>query len=142
MLLSSAFLPRSFVDDLFLASLLEVISLRISWGVIVQVKSGHVKSSDISELAWTTQREKAALGVFITLEQPTKPMITEALSAGYYESPYWGKFPRIQILTIADLLKDAKVNMPPPYGTFKQAQRVRQNGTDIEQNELFESEKA
>jgi site-specific DNA-methyltransferase (adenine-specific) len=112
-----------------------------SKSVIIQVKSGHVKSSDISELAWTTQREKAAIGVFITLEQPTKPMITEALSAGHYESPYWGKFPQIQILTIAELLKGAKVNMPPPYGTFKQAQKVKQNGTGIEQNALFENER-
>ncbi len=85
------------------------------------------------------ERENAAIGVFITLEPPSKDMIAEAVSAGSYESSYWGKCPRIQILTIADLLKGAKVNMPPQYGTFKQAQRVKQNGTGVEQNELFES---
>ncbi len=53
-------------------------------------------------------------------------MITEAISAGYYESPGWNqKYPRIQIITIAELLKGAKVDMPPQYGTFKQAQKVR-----------------
>ena len=107
--------------------------------VLVQVKSGHVKSGDIRDLRGTVERENAAIGVFITLEPPSKDMITEAVSAGNYDSPYWGKIPRIQILTIADLLKGAKVNMPTPYGTFKQAQKVKQDGAGVEQNELFES---
>ncbi len=93
--------------------------------VIVQVKSGHVKSGDIRDLVGTVQRENAAIGVFITLEPPSKDMLNEAASAGFYESPHWKKCPRMQILTIADLLKGAKVNMPPQYGTFKQAQKVQ-----------------
>jgi site-specific DNA-methyltransferase (adenine-specific) len=93
--------------------------------VLVQVKSGHVKSGDIRDLRGTVERENAAIGVFITLEPPTADMTKEAVSAGYYHSPAWGKdFPRIQILTIADLLKDAEVKMPPQFGTFKQAQKV------------------
>jgi hypothetical protein len=52
-------------------------------------------------------------------------MNTEAVSAGFYNSPGWGqRYPKIQILTIADLLKGTEVKMPPPFGTFKQAQRV------------------
>jgi len=52
-------------------------------------------------------------------------MITEAVSAGSYESPgRHQKYPRIQLKTIAELLKGAKVDMPPQYGTFKQAQKV------------------
>lgn len=105
--------------------------------VLVQVKSGHVKSGDIRDLRGTVEREKAALGVFITLEPPSKDMITEAVSAGFYESPHWGKCPRIQILTISDLLKGAKVNMPPQHGTFKQAQRVK-GEAEAEQVGLFE----
>jgi len=103
--------------------------------VLVQVKSGHVKSGDIRDLRGTVERENADIGVFITLEPPSKDMITEAVSAGSYESPYWGKCPRIQILTIADLLKGAKVNMPPAHGTFRQAQRVKSD-TGVEQVEL------
>lgn len=95
--------------------------------VVVQVKSGHVKSGDIRDLAGTLKREEAAIGIFITLEEPTRDMTTEAVSAGFYHSPGWGKdFPRIQILTISKLLHGAEVQMPPQFGTFKQAQRVQQ----------------
>jgi len=96
--------------------------------VLVQVKSGHVRSGDIRDLRGTVQREQAAIGVFITLEEPSRDMITEAVSAGYYHSPGWNKdYPCIQILTINDLLHNrAEVKMPPQSGTFKQAQRVQQ----------------
>jgi site-specific DNA-methyltransferase (adenine-specific) len=46
--------------------------------VLVQVKSGHVKSGDIRDLIGTVQREQAAIGVFITLEEPSRDMKTEA----------------------------------------------------------------
>ncbi len=104
--------------------------------VLVQVKSGHVKSGDIRDLVGTVQRENAALGVFITLEPPSRDMSTEAVTAGYYESPWTGqKYPRIQIRTIAELLKGTRIEMPSQYGTFKQAQRVKQDGAG--QEELF-----
>ncbi len=96
---------------------------------IVQVKSGKVSSRDIRDLVGTVEREKAAIGVFITLEPPTRDMETEAVSAGYYESPGWGQgYPRIQILTIEALLGGQKVDMPPSFGTFKQAERVKPQG--------------
>lgn len=105
--------------------------------VLVQVKSGHVKSGDIRDLVGTVQRENAAIGVFITLEPPSRDMLTEAVSAGYYDSPGWHqKYPRIQICTIAELLKGTRIDMPPQYGTFKQAQKA-QKGEDAEQSELF-----
>ena len=86
--------------------------------VLVQVKSGKVKSGDIRDLVGTLQREGGAIGVFITLEPASKDMTTEAVSAGYYESPGWGKkYPRVQILTIDALLRGAEIQMPPAYGT-------------------------
>jgi site-specific DNA-methyltransferase (adenine-specific) len=94
---------------------------------LVQVKSGKVKSGDIRDLVGTVEREKAALGVFITLEEPTRDMRTEAASAGFYTSPGWGRdFARVQILTISELLSGKAPDMPPPYGTFKQAERVNE----------------
>jgi site-specific DNA-methyltransferase (adenine-specific) len=97
--------------------------------VLVQVKSGHVKSGDIRDLKGTLQRENAAIGVFITLELPSRDMNTEAVSAGFYHSPGWSQdYPRIQILTIEELLRGAAVKMPPQFGTFKQAQRIQQPG--------------
>ena len=104
--------------------------------VLVQVKSGHVKSGDVRDLVGTVQRENAAIGIFITLDPPTREMITEAASAGSYHSPGWHKdYLRIQIITIDDLLHNrAEVKMPPQYGTFKQAQKVRE--AEGEQPEL------
>jgi len=107
--------------------------------VIVQVKSGKVKSGDIRDLKGTLDREKGQIAVFLTLEPPTKEMSVEAVSAGYYDSPGWGrKYPRIQILTVEELLKGASVQMPPAWGTFKQSERVDnlgavQEGFDFEE---------
>ena len=95
---------------------------------LVQVKSGHINASHIRDLVGTIQREQAAIGVFITLEEPTRDMSTEALKTGFYHSSGWNKdYPRIQILTIEELLHNAEVKMPPQFGTFKQAQRVQRS---------------
>ena len=92
--------------------------------VVAQVKSGVVKSGDIRDLKGAVEREGAAIGVFITLEQPTGAMIKEALAAGWYESPAWGKkYRRLQILTIGDLFEGAGVDMPPQHGTHQRAAR-------------------
>jgi site-specific DNA-methyltransferase (adenine-specific) len=98
--------------------------------IVVQVKSGHVKAGDIRDLKGVVEREKAAIGAFIALEKPTAPMKTEAVSAGFYESALkmeggsGEKFPKIQILTIAELLDGKKLAFPRHVlATFKQAER-------------------
>lgn len=96
--------------------------------VIIQVKSGHVKSTDIRDLHGVIDREKAAIGAFITLEPPSGPMQKEAAEAGFYSSPIWGKdYPRIQILTIEELLSGKEIKMPPNYATFKKAEKVKRS---------------
>jgi DNA modification methylase len=97
--------------------------------VLVQVKSGHVKVGDIRDLCGVIEREKAAIGVFITLEPPTEPMRREAITAGFYHSPGWNRaYPKIQLLTIEELMQGKKVEMPPEWGTFKQAPKAGQSG--------------
>ena len=97
--------------------------------VLVQVKSGHVFSGTIRDLVGVLSREKAEIGVLVTLESPSKDMITEATTAGYYRSEFWQKsYPRIQILTIEQLLAGASVQMPPETGTFMAAQKVKKQG--------------
>lgn len=99
--------------------------------VLVQVKSGHVNASHIRDLIGTVDQEKAAMGVFVTLEAPTAPMETAAVTAGYYHSPGWNTdYRRIQILTIESLLKGAQMQMPPTAQTFKQAPKAGQPGDD------------
>ena len=72
--------------------------------IIVSIKGGeHVGVTQVKDLIATVEREKAALGLFITLAEPTRPMITEAVSAGLYQTPREA-VPKIQILTISDLL--------------------------------------
>lgn len=80
--------------------------------VIISVKGGHTGVSHIRDLVGVLDREEAQIGVLITLQDPTKPMRTEAASAGFYDSP-WGKHPRVQILTIEELLDGAQIDMPP-----------------------------
>ena len=67
-----------------------------------------MNSATIRDLVGTVDREDAALGVLITLEPPTQPMLAAAASAGFYVLPYdeTKKVPRIQILTIKDLIED------------------------------------
>ena len=99
--------------------------------VIVQVKSGKVSVKDIRDLRGALDREPdAEIGVFITLQEPTKPMLLEAESCGFYHSANWNKdFPKLQIVTIEQLLSGATVQMPPTAATHKKAQR------EIEQSE-------
>jgi len=93
--------------------------------VIIQVKSGHVKAGDIRDLKGVLDREKAAIGAFITLEEGSAPMKVEAVSAGFYESEYFkDRHPRVQILTIAELLAGKQLLYPRHrIETFKQAER-------------------
>lgn len=69
------------------------------------------------------------------MEEPTKPMRSEAAGAGFYTSPTWGKkYPRLQILTVADLLSGKGIDYPPPHQvdvTFKKAPKA--TGPEAEQ---------
>jgi site-specific DNA-methyltransferase (adenine-specific) len=99
---------------------------------VVQVKSGHVKAGDIRDLHGTVDREGAAIGVFITLEEPSRDMLREAAGSGIYHSPGWNQdYPRIQVFTVAQLMAGDRPSTPPAFGTFKQARRA--SGEEAEQ---------
>ena len=102
--------------------------------VLVQVKSGKVSSRDIRDLVGTVNREKAAIGVFITLESPSAPMATEATGAGFYRSEGWNQnYPKIQILTIEALLHGAKIQIPQTAGiTFQQAPKQKTKADKVQ----------
>ena len=93
---------------------------------IVQVKSGKVSSPLIRDLKGTVEREKADLGLFITLEEPTRDMRTEAASAGFYHSEIWQRdYARMRMRTIAELLEGQDFDIPPHPSMYQAAQRVR-----------------
>jgi site-specific DNA-methyltransferase (adenine-specific) len=106
---------------------------------IAQIKSGKVFVKDIRDLVGVIEREKAEIGILITLEEPTREMKKEAIAAGYYESKtFKGEFPQIQIFTIEDLLAGKKPTTPPSLSVYKNAQRVNmveQFNIDYDQSE-------
>jgi hypothetical protein len=95
--------------------------------IIVQVKSGAVGSAQVLELKGALDREKAQIGAFITLKPPTRAMREEAAAADFYapESFPGQRFPRLQILTIAELFAGKKLDYPKwaTDETFKKAPR-------------------
>jgi site-specific DNA-methyltransferase (adenine-specific) len=97
--------------------------------VVLSVKAGNTTAAHVRDLRGVVERDKAALGVLITMQGPTKPMLTEAATAGVFESATWNrKHPRIQILTIADLLGGKAIDMPPRRQvdqTFKKAPKAQ-----------------
>ncbi len=93
--------------------------------VIVSVKGGGVNVSQIRDLGHVIDRENAAIGLFLPLEPPTKPMIEEAVGKGFYQSEGWNKdYPRLQILTVEEILAGKRPELPPNLQTFKQAGKL------------------
>jgi SAM-dependent methyltransferase len=101
--------------------------------IIFSVKGGqNIGVSEVRDLTGVLQREKAEIGVYISFEEPTKPMQREAAEAGFYTSPGTSgsaghKYPRIQLLTIRDLI-EGKKNVQRPLTrdtTFRKAPRSR-----------------
>ncbi len=92
---------------------------------LVQVKSGHVKSGDIRDFRGTLEREKADYGIFISLEPPTQNMKDEAFEAGYTDiiNVFSEHIPKIQIITIKELLDGKKPIIPSKSVSFEAAER-------------------
>src|SRR5262249_3280901 len=95
--------------------------------IIFSVKAGHTSVPHVRDLRGVIEREKAQIGVLITMEEPTRPMRTEAAGAGFYDSPWGPRHPRLQIITVKELLEGKDVDRPPHQGnvTFKRAPKVQ-----------------
>lgn len=93
--------------------------------IIFSVKAGHTNAAHVRDLRGVVDREQAAIGVLLTMQEPTQPMRSESAGAGFYFSPGWNQnYPKLQILTIAQLLAGQGVDMPPlrqVSTTFKKA---------------------
>jgi adenine specific DNA methylase Mod len=107
--------------------------------VVVSVKGGeNISVAMVRDLCHVVDREKAQIGLFVTLANPTKPMLSEAAAAGFYESPIGSNFPKIQILTIEALLSGAEQARYPDLTrgglTFK---RAKKETIMVDQKTLF-----
>jgi DNA modification methylase len=99
--------------------------------VIFSVKAGHTNVSHVRDLRGVLDRENAHIGVLLTMQEPTKPMRTEAASTGFYKS-YNAEYQRLQILTVRELLEGKKVDMPQWHEqrTFKIAPKAKGKSKD------------
>lgn len=99
--------------------------------IIISVKAGKVGVSHVRDLRGVIERENATIGVLISMNPPTSPMIIEAASASFYTSLELGgkKYPKIQLLTISDILAGKNIEYPS-FGklegnaTFKKAPKA------------------
>ncbi|MGB8261441.1 MAG: hypothetical protein WCE75_13865 [Terracidiphilus sp.] len=87
--------------------------------------AGGVTVSQVRDPVGVLQHEKAEIGVFLCFEPPTKPMLKEAAEAGFYRSPDGTTYPRVQILTIEEILGGRQPLLPAHHAdaTFKKAPR-------------------
>ncbi len=81
--------------------------------IILSVKAGKTGVAHVRDLRGVVQREQAAIGVFISLQEPTRAMRQEAASADPYHSPGWDQdYPGLQLLTVADLFAGQGIAYP------------------------------
>jgi site-specific DNA-methyltransferase (adenine-specific) len=78
---------------------------------ILEVKGGAVTVDHVHKLKSVIEREKALTGILITLNPPTRAMVSEAAAAGFAETQF-GRIPRIQIATIEDMLNYKMPRLP------------------------------
>ena len=106
--------------------------------VIVQVKGGaSVTRANIATLKGDVDREKAAVGLFVTLAEPTREMLREATAAGHFETPHHGAVPKIQILTVEDLLSGKKPQLPDLSRGEQTFKKARTEEVKADQTKLF-----
>lgn len=93
---------------------------------LVSVKGGgKVSPSMVRDLVGTVESQKAEMGILICLAEPTRGMVEAADKAGTYRHPVTGNtYPRIQILTVKQLLDGERPNMPTAFLPYVKAQRL------------------
>jgi DNA modification methylase len=94
--------------------------------IMIQVKGGKTGVKDVRDLRGVLEREKAAMGVLISLQPPTGPMEAEAASAGFYAHKMNGQqYPRLQLRTVKELMDRKGIERPSNVAavdeTFKKA---------------------
>ncbi len=89
--------------------------------VVVSVKGGkNIGVTMLRDLKGVMQKQKAEMALLVCLAPPTKPMLAEAASAGFYTSPNYNnprthtpKWPKMQVLGIEGLLNRKSTPLIP-----------------------------
>ncbi|HET6534550.1 MAG TPA: site-specific DNA-methyltransferase [Sphingomicrobium sp.] len=91
---------------------------------VISVKAGHnVNPGMVRDLWGVMQRDGHKLGLFVCAAMPTKGMEEEANSHGLVETEF-GRFPALQIFTLAELFQDRRPKLPPLVSPNRKAPRV------------------
>lgn len=91
--------------------------------VLVSVKGGATNPGHVRDLIGTIQSQNAAMGVFICMEAPTKGMLEAANHSGIYAHPGNGQtFPKVQIISVPEILSGRRPSLPPILLPYFQAQ--------------------
>lgn len=104
--------------------------------IIFSVKAGHLVPTYVRDLRGVLDREEAQIGVLLSFETPSAGMRAEAASAGFYRSPWGGDYPRIQLLTVAELLAGKQVDYPNLTGGNVTHRRAPRELKAADQGEL------
>lgn len=96
---------------------------------LVSVKGGaQLNPGMVRDLRGTVERHRAQLGIFICMGKPTRGMIEEADHSGWFDYEFSGaRYPKIQILTIGELLSGKRPNMPTPISPYAKRAKARPN---------------
>ena len=101
--------------------------------IIIQVKAGKTGVRDVRDLRGVLVREKAAIGVLISLQPPTREMVAEAVSAGFYEhKTNKQQYPRLQLRTVKQLMEGKPIERPSTFAaldeTFRKSPKAPTKG--------------
>jgi DNA modification methylase len=93
---------------------------------LVSVKGGSVHPSDVRDLIGTIDTQRAEMGILVTLERPTRGIVDAVHHSGSYVWSVTGRaYPRIQVMTIEQLLDGVRPDMPTPLLPYIKAQRTQ-----------------
>jgi site-specific DNA-methyltransferase (adenine-specific) len=85
-----------------------------------QVKGGKVQSKDIDALLGAMVKHNCVLGVFLTIEPLTNPMIETIAKSGHISFPNFS-FPKLQSLTLDEFFSGRQLKLPFLNITFRNA---------------------
>ncbi|HEX3939047.1 MAG TPA: restriction endonuclease [Xanthobacteraceae bacterium] len=82
--------------------------------IIISVKGGdNIGVQMVRDLRGVIEREEAEMGIMVCLAEPTGPMKNEAAAAGFVSKSAHGRLPRLQVVTIEDILEGRMPKLPP-----------------------------
>jgi len=103
--------------------------------ILFSVKSGHSNLSQFRDFCHVIKRDNAAVGFYITLEDPTKQMTSEAKKMGHYDNPLTEQtYEKVKIITVEEILAGDKLNVPTSIEILKKAEVTKNKG----QTKLFD----